>query len=195
MRIWLVFGLAVVVAACATLPPHELNVNDIRGLRLERVEVVVDPSARLNWVAMKDQFEKSQKAAASVAAFRSYITPHLNQKARATIEPALKSVLAGSRPVAARITITVLHIPGFVEGFATALVFGPGSHQSRLSARVDIVDARTGAAVVSLPTVDAATQGGHALLDLQQSGPMSADPVERLFAKLSDRLTSWLLKA
>jgi len=71
---------------------------------------------------------------------------------------------------------------------------GAGSFQSKLDVSVEIVDARSGAPIVALSKVDAATEGTQTPINLGP-GVFSGDPIERMFAQLAGHLRDWLLKA
>jgi hypothetical protein len=200
MRILLAIGFALMVAGCA-LPAHNLSVESVRELRLERVEVVLEPAVRINWIGAKDELAKSRKPAGdgadapiSVEALQGYIISQLNQHARAALEPNLRSVLSGTKPVIIRLTVKSLDVPGFGEGLARTIVLGAGSYQSDILVRVDVIDTRTGTPILTLERIDAATQGSYALMGTDQPGLYSNHPVDRLFARLAERISSWLLK-
>jgi hypothetical protein len=170
-------GLTLVLAACAATPPHNINVQDVRALQLQRLDVIVDPAAGIRW----PDIAKDPSTANAAAALR------LREQARTSLEPALKTTLAGSKPVIARMTVHGILVP------STSEVLLVGSN-SELGVSVDFLDARTGATIMSYPRTAISTQGGYKL-NMGTSGIISHDPVERMFADLNSRLTSWLLKS
>ena len=206
MKAWKAVVLAVLSAgltACVTTASHTLSVDEVRALRLERLDLVLDSAARVHWSAAEEEYAKSKggrpqgdSAApreAPTEGFRAYIAGRLRDKAKAVIEPSLRSALVGTRPVAARINVHGVNVTGFFEGMVPGILLGPQAVTSDMGVSVDIVDARTGAPVLSYPRTALSTQGGQKL-DWGFSGAYSSDPIERLLADLNGRLTPWLLK-
>jgi hypothetical protein len=195
-------GAAAVLAGCVTAA-HNVSVDDIRTLRLERVDVVLDPAAKIQWYNLQRDFAEarnrqgdSQAAWDNVAgteAFRAQVRAQVLAKARAVVEPALRSALTGSTPVIARINVHHIHVPGFAEQMVTGLFLGAGAQQSSMSVSVDFIEARTNRPIVTFPRTPLATSGGQTLVSLG-SGLFSSDPIERMLTPLNDRLPSWLLK-
>jgi hypothetical protein len=203
---------AVVLAACVTTtPPHGLSVDNVRALRLERVEVAIDPAAQINWSELTSGLATAQAAPVqndmtgsipdipepprlSPEQSRANAMANMREKARTVLEPTLKSTLNGMKPVNARVTVHYVKVAGFFEGLAKHMIIGPGAAQSTMVVSVDFIDARSGATVVSYPRTGLSTEGGYKL-NMGTTGAISHDPIERMFASLNDRLTSWLLKA
>jgi hypothetical protein len=203
---------AAFLAACVTTnPPHNLNVEDVRALRLERVDVVIDPAAPINWADLENEYiEKRGEAAKSsqasrereTKAARDFAAARIRDRARSVVEPALKSALDGRRPVTARIIVHRIGIPTtfqvVVGGLFSCALERPGTCRtgadSVMNVAVDFIDTRTGAVVLSYPRTVLTTQGGQKI-NMGTTGVFSHDPIERMLADLNGRLTSWLLKA
>ncbi|HKE95787.1 MAG TPA: hypothetical protein VKB34_15835 [Povalibacter sp.] len=198
--------LALATAGCVTTTPaHDLSVESVRALRVERVAVTVDPGARITWPTLAQQLIDARKArtgvedgdsSAAIAEMKSAVLARLNEKARTVLEPSLKSTLSGTKPVTARVTVHSLFIPNTAGVMVSTLFAGPTAPgaQSGMGVSVDFVDARTGAPVLSYPKTGVITQGGYKI-NMGTSGLISHDPVERMFADLDGRLRSWLLKS
>jgi hypothetical protein len=201
---------AVLGACVTTTTPHDLSADNIRALRIERVELALDPAARIEW----PQLAQARAQFASVPAqadmtgstpeppeqpkltpdqVRARATADLREKARSVLEPTLRSTLGGTRPIVARMTVNAVKIVTFGEGFAAGVILGPQVVTSGMLASVEFVDARTGAVLMRHPLTGVTTQGGYKL-NMGTSGTISHDPVERLMAAYGERLTSWLLK-
>jgi hypothetical protein len=196
-------ALGCLLAGCVTTTPtHNLSQDAVRGLRLERVEVAVDPTAKLIWPSLaQDVFaaETARTGAPPPTEMPGTLTPQmmpealarLRTQARKTLEPALQTRLAGAKPVVARVTVHYLYVPNLAGDLMVGVMFGANAVQSRLAASVDFVDARTGAAIVSYPKTGFQTQGGYKL-NMGTSGMISHDPIERLFAGMGGQVAGWL---
>jgi hypothetical protein len=199
VRFLLLAALTVAAAGCVTTNPHNLSVDDVRALRLDRVDLVMDPGATIAWLDMKNEIESRGEAAKSSSrsrdeaqAARDFVAARLRERARATVEPPLKATLAGTKPVTARIVVHGVSVPSTAEMLVGVLA--PTPPASRMSVTVDFLDARTGVVVVSYPRTVLNTSGGQKL-NMGTTGVFSHDPIERMMADLSNRLNSWLLKA
>lgn len=203
-RIAFVAGLLATLAGCVTTASHNVSVDDIRALRLERVDLVLDKVATLDWPYLQSEFAESRKrqgdaqatelSVRETPAFRALVTSRLQETARAAIDPPLREALAGSTPVVARITVHHLKVIGLAQGIAVSVFAGAAAAQSHMSVSIDFVDARTNRLIVAYPRSGIVTQGGHRL-DVGMTGHFSADPTVRLFNDLASRVPSWLLKA
>lgn len=201
-------GLLVVLMAaglpgCVTAA-HTLDVEEVRSLRLERVDLVLDPAAKIDWVSLQSEYAESLKRRADAeattqnviepAGFRAYAMTRIQSKLQQVLEPALRSTLAGSRPVIARITVHGVRIPGFVEGAIKNLALGPGATQSEMGLTIDFLEAKTGRPILTYPRGYVATSGTQ-WVDLGTTGAFAADPIERMMNSLANRVPAWLLKA
>jgi hypothetical protein len=193
---WLVLPLP----GCVTTTPHNLDVQDVRALRLERVDLVLDPTARVHWPDVQKEYTESLGAApkasdgakeASVQAARAFVAARLRDKARTFVEPALKSVLAGTKPVTARIVVHGISIPGTFEVIGAAL--SPLGAKSEMGISVEFLDARAGTPILSFPKTGLSTAGAEKI-NMGTTGIFSHDPIERMFASFNGQLTSWLVK-
>jgi len=197
--------LVLTAAGCVTTPGHDLSVESVRALRVERVTVTVDPAARITWPTLAQELIDTRKARtgsdamesnAALGEMKAAVLSRLNDKARAVLEPPLRSTLSGAKPVTARVIVHRLFIPNTTGVLVSGLLLGPTAPgaQSEMGVSVDFVDARTQAPVLSYPRTEVMTQGGYKL-DMGTSGIFSHDPLERMFADLDGRLKSWLLKS
>jgi hypothetical protein len=55
-------GIAAALAGCATAPPSPLTLADARALRVESVNVVVDPTASISWANAENEFVNQKRA-------------------------------------------------------------------------------------------------------------------------------------
>ena len=165
------FAACLAIAGCVTTtPPHNLSPESVRALRFERLDLVVNPGANINWPAAVEEWTKSSTATpaaprasreTATEGLQAHVAAQLRARARNALEPQLKTALAGGRPVIARMTVNHIHVPTFMEGVAPALIWGPQAVQSGLRANIDILDARTSAVVLSFPDTLVTTQGGY----------------------------------
>jgi hypothetical protein len=194
--------VAVALAGCQTAA-HTVSVDTVRSLRVERVDLTLDPAAKINWGKAQDEYAEVRRRQGDAQAttdnvvgtpgFRTYAAGLLQGQARAIIEPKLRSALTGSTPVVARIRVLGLHVPGLGEHIALGLALGAGGVQSRLGVTVDFVDARSVRSIVVYQQTALVTQGGQKIA-MGTTGYFSHDPIERMFSDLGDRLPAWLLK-
>jgi hypothetical protein len=195
--------LAAGLAGCVTAA-HTLDVEEVRSLRLERVDLVLDPAAKIDWISLQSEYAESLKrrgdgeataqTVIETAGFRAYAMTRIQSKVRQVLEPALRSTLAGSRPVIAKVTVHGVRIPGFVEGAIKNLTLGPGATQSEMGLTIDFLEGKTGRPILTYPRGYVATSGTQ-WVDLGITGAFAADPIERMMNSLANRVPAWLLKA
>src|SRR5262249_48185712 len=98
---------AVAVAGCLTATPgHDLNADSVRALRVERVVVAVDPAANITWPTLAQELIDARNArggaamdpGAEMREMKTAVLSRLNEKARAVLEPPLRSTLSGTKP-------------------------------------------------------------------------------------------------
>jgi hypothetical protein len=202
-RVAFVVGIAATLAGCVTAG-HNVSIDDIHTLRLERVDLVIDPAAKIDWPYLQAEYAESRKrqgdsqateqSVLETPAFRAYVAARLQEKARSLVDPPLRSVLGGSTPVIARINLHHIKIISLAENMITSAFLGSGAAQSGMNVSIDFVDVRTNRLVVTYPRSGFLTQGGHRP-NLGTTGLFAPDPSERLFYDLAGRLPSWLLKS
>jgi hypothetical protein len=196
---------AIGLAGCVTTAAHNVDVDDIKSLRIERVDVVLDPAAHIGWkdaqtdyAEARNQQGDSQATADNVGgtpSFRAFVLSRIQSRTKALLEPTLRQTLAGSRPAIARMTVHHVYVPNFLQGLGTGLAFGAGSIQSGMTVSIEFVDSRTNRVVVAYPKTPLVTSGrGRMHQQLLTSPHFSPDPIDRLVAQLQDQLPQWLLK-
>jgi hypothetical protein len=205
------------LAACVSTPAHNMNVADVRAFNVQRLDVAVPADARINWPSLEYEMAYGHTQNAAVAPpdpagsgnpaeppppqrkvepaqLKAQAASRLTEKGRTLLQPSLKSKLAGSRPVVAKMTVHSLNLPSMGRILVTDAVFGAGTTNSMMEVSVDFVDARTGAPVLTYPKTLLSTQGGYKI-NMGTTGIFSHDPVERMFAGFDGQLSSWLLKS
>ena len=202
-----VFALAALaLAGCvtATTATHNVDVDDIKSLRVERVEVIFDPAAQIGWKDAQAEYAESRNQQGDSQAteynvlgtpgYRAFILSRIQSRSKVVVEPTLRQTLAGTRPAVARIVIHHVYVPNFRQAMGTALISGAGAIQSGMSVSIDFVDARTNRVVVAYPRTPLATSGKGGWELPVYSPRFSSDPIDRLLAQLQDQLPQWLLK-
>lgn len=195
---------AVGLAGCVTTAAHNVDVEDIKSLRIERVDVVLDPAAHLGWLDAQKEYAESRNAQGDSQAtkenvlgtsgYRAFILSRIQSRTKVHLEPTLRQVFTGSRPAIARMIVHHVYVPSFLQALGTGLAFGAGQIQSGMSVSIDFVDARTNRVIVAYPKTPLVTSGvGRASLPTN-SPQFSPDPIDRLLAQLQDQLPQWLLK-
>jgi hypothetical protein len=208
------------LAACVTTtPPHNLSLADVRALNVQRVDIAIDPAARIIWPSLANEMVEARQPSGSTrmpdvaagaefaaapppaveikpAEYRAQALSRLTEKGRAVLQPSLKSKLAGTRPVVARMTVHHLYVPSIAGQIVIGALAGVGSPgtNSEMTLTVDFVDARTGAPVLSYPRTSLVTSGGHKI-NMGTTGLFSHDPIERMLTDLDGQLSPWLLKS
>jgi hypothetical protein len=212
VKLWSLFAaaaLGLLAGGCVATDttPHNLNAETVRSLRLDHVDVVVDPLAQIHWPSLADERAPGTPApqdgvpavSASPAEVRARAIPRVQSKFHAFVTPTLKSKLAGTRAAKARIVVWRVKIVGamdIVAGIPAAVLLGPGAAtpRSEMDVSIDFIDAKSGAVILQFPRTTLSTEGGNGL-NLGGSGLRSHDPIERLLAKLDAQLSPWLLKS
>ena len=112
------------------------------------------------------------------------------------MEP-IRGVLLGRRPVKVVTTVYGLDVPTMGRQIVNNLLFGSGTSgsQSKISLSTDIVDAKTGAVLLSYPKQFVSRQGGESLFALDASDPYSSDAAAGLLKQYHEQYFRWLLKA
>jgi hypothetical protein len=75
-----------------------------------------------------------------------------------------------------------------------SLFVGYSGGEDRLTVTTQIVDAKTGAVILTFPRRTEVGQGGDGLIDWGGEDRFSSDPLVRLLAAHREDLLSWLLR-
>lgn len=81
---------AGLLAACATLPKHEIATTDVGSMRLEQVRVTFPENAKIAWPQAGEVLEKEEKAGRRrrIISAPSSPTPSIGSPRRWTTRPA-----------------------------------------------------------------------------------------------------------
>ena len=155
LRVVLALGFALLVSACATTPPHNVSVQNIRALKLESVVVEGGANVR-SWPAQEDAaINKQLLDAAGAERLKSepatafpQLAPHFTAALQAKFEPQIRNqlgfTLSGARPVKVVVRVTQFDVPSMARRILV-------DSTSKLAAQIALVDAKTGEVIVAYP--------------------------------------------
>jgi hypothetical protein len=188
------------------------------------VELEPDRERSLVWHGLLEEFRKARDLAAARAAaapevpapqaqgtdarppggggtfdppwdhLRAFTHDHITRRARLTMEGPLGRELTGSRPVRVVLKVHEVVIPSFGAMLVRSLFVGYSGGEDRLTVTTQIVDAKTGAVILTFPRRTEVGQGGYGLIDWGGEDRSSSDPLVRLLAAHREDLLSWLLR-
>lgn len=200
-RIFITLALALMLAGCATIAPHDLSAETVASFHVKEVAVVFPPDARLNYTPAENDLAERKGLSAGAAELdalvaspegQAYIRQRATQKMQAAFQTRVTPLLRG--PVPARVEVAVLNID--VPGLArTVLLGGPAF----LKARISLTNLSTGGVVATMPdkTVGASRAGGPIgglVQGAMESSGAVREPYDRLAETLAGDYANWLLK-
>jgi hypothetical protein len=185
--------LCVALAGCASVV-NSLTTDDVATLKLTGVKVTIAPDASLQWEDGVRAYAKSKSLpddglalAADTPEAKAFVRNALAAKMKATFERRLTGEFAGHRPV--RLDIVVHH---FAVANAVQKILIGGGHGMRADAT--LVDARTGAVIISHPEMIGVALAGNGVVGTLVEAAIAGDPTERVLDAYSDKYRDWLLK-
>jgi hypothetical protein len=125
---------------------------------------------------------------------QAFAHDHIARRARLTMEGPLRRELTGSRPVRVVLKVHGVVIPSFGAMLVRSLFVRYSGGEDQLRVTTDIVDAKTGAVILTFPRRTEIGQGGYGLVDWGGEDRSSSDPLVRLLAEHREALLSWLLR-
>jgi hypothetical protein len=221
-RLFVLGAAASLVSGCVTVAAHNVATDEIQSWKVATIETVVAPDARIIWPKVEEPFVEKHLPRGAATTFvsddsgreatkpgerppvtseirqagRAHFQRELNERARRYMEP-IRGVLLGRRPVKVVTTVYGLDVPTMGRQIVNNLLFGSGTSgsQSKISLSTDIVDAKTGAVLLSYPKQFVSRQGGESLFALDASDPYSSDAAGGLLKQYHEQYFRWLLKA
>jgi hypothetical protein len=194
----LVLGcLALGLAACVTVP-NPLSPDQITSFRLVGTNVGFAPDALIWWGDAEREFAVSKglsplasESIANTDEAKAYVRKAAAGKFREALERNVAGRLPGSRPVRLEVLVREIQISSGVQ----RIVLG-GDH--RLSADVNLVDAKSGAVLLSYPGQGARLPAGQGILGVAVDNliivPLLKDPIDRLVQNYAVQYSDWLLR-
>jgi hypothetical protein len=156
-------GAALGLAGCVTAE-NPLTQNDIANMKLTGVTVSFSPSAAIWWeegerayAGQKAMSDAQVADARRTPEYRAYVGSLLAPKIKEGVEQAMAGQLIGARPVRLDIVVKDFTVPSA----AFRILIG-GNPQ--MSAAATLVDARTGAVIISNPDLQVSVLGPGGLV-------------------------------
>jgi len=204
MRIWglarlAALGVLLALAGCVTTAENSLSPGDIAGMKLTGVTVSFEPNARVQWddgfrayTAGKAIPDDQMAAAWATPEARTFVRTMLASKIKAGLEEAMAGQLNGARPVRLEIVVKEFNMSSVIE----RVVVGSNN---QMIATANLVDARTGATILSDPDVQGflpATGGiiGTAV-GMAMDHAFAKRPAERLIEQYGRTYRDWLIRS
>ena len=203
MGIWtrtarfIALGVLLALAGCQTIE-NSLSQNDVAAMKLASVNVSFAPEARIHW-------EDGIRAYATAKAIpddeiatrtntpegKAYTQNMLASRIKAGLEQKVGPQLHGSRPVRLEVVVKSFVLAGAVE----RIVIGGGRG---MVADATLLDARTGAVLVSYPDLTAVMYAGQGIVGTAVQAAVDAastqSPAEKLVGTYGDMYCRWLLR-
>jgi hypothetical protein len=202
-RIALCLLLGLALTGCITAA-NTLSVEQLASFRLQAVDVTVAPNAMILWdepgLAVA-QARNPRIAPASARAGRAGepspaagLADGQALARRTAAELLRKALIAevgpelnGARPVRLAVRIHELEISSAIQ----RIIIG-GDH--RIVADVDLLDARSGAPLLTLPAHMVLVKGGGGLVGVALDNIIRADPIQLVTAAYAREYRNWLLR-
>jgi hypothetical protein len=188
----LFFLVAGVLAACVTVPAS-LPPQQVRSFKLTATHVTVMPGATVHWAEGLHEWAKARNIpdhelaqSADSDEARAFQRTLLANRTKEVVMRVVAPELAGTRPVRLNIVIT-----GFVIASAPQRIIIGGQHV--MSAKITLVDARSGAMLIEYPDFVAVSAAGQGMIGVLADAALAPDPSTRLFEEFSRRYRDWLL--
>jgi len=209
LRLLLALALPLMLAACVTVPPPTMPVAELQSFKLAGVEVQGTQVIQ-SWPAMEQAYLASGKADADTArrlpsenaqnfpAVEAQFQAALQQRFAADLEGQVGALLQGTRPVKAVVQIQVFDVPSSARG-------GLVDNTAKLKANIDLVDAKSGAVLVSYagpmktltlgPSALTFVAGGFAAVAAQAmlATAVKGEPGSQLVATYVQDYRTWLV--
>lgn len=186
-------ALGLLLCGCVTAS-NTLAPDQVTTLRLASVSVAFAPNARIWWgdgerafAALKERPASEAEDAAKSEEGRAYLRNAIAGKLTQAFESNLKGALLGTRPV--RLEINVKDVE--IASAAQRILIG-GHH--RLTADVNLVDARTGAVVLAFSEQNAIAQAGQGIGGVLLDNAFLGDPIDRVIQNYAAQYRNWLLR-
>jgi len=156
-------AVALAVAGCVTVD-NSLSEADVADMKLTAVSVNVDPGAMIIWedglrayAAAKGVPDDQIMGIAKTPDARSYVRNALAARVKAGVERVMAGTLIGRRPVRLEVTVRNFEIAGPLM----SILIGGGRG---MTADATLVDARTGAVIITSPKESIALPAGSGLI-------------------------------
>jgi hypothetical protein len=192
-----VLGMALALAGCKTIE-NSLTADDISSMKLTAVTVSYAPTATVQWedgirayAAAKSIPDHELTAAANTPEAKAYVQNLLAPHLKAGVEQAMAGQLVGTRPVRLEIVVKNFAIAGAVQ----RVLVGGGRG---MMADANLVDARTGALIISHPDLQALLYAGQGIAGTIVQAAIDSAATRSVAQQVADRYgqiyREWLLR-
>jgi hypothetical protein len=192
-----VLGMALVLSGCKTIE-NSLTASDISSMKLAAVTVSYAPTATVQWedgirayAAAKSIPDHELTAAANTPEGKAYVQNLLAPQIKSAVEYAMAGALVGTRPVRLEIVVKYFAIAGAVQ---RVLI---GGHRGMM-ADANLVDARTGALIISHPDLQALLYTGQGVGGVIVQAAIDSAATKSVAQQVADQYgknyRDWLLR-
>jgi hypothetical protein len=188
-----VVALGLLLCGCVTAS-NTLAPDQVATMRLQSVSVAFQPNARIWWgdgerafAASKGRSVLEAEAVAKTEEGQAYLRNTIAAKLSQAFERSLTGELQGARPV--RLEVNVKDVE--IASAAQRIILG-GHH--RLTADVNLVDARTGAVILAFSEQNAIAQAGQGIGGVLLDNAFLGDPIDRVIQNYATQYRNWLLR-
>ncbi|HZH54006.1 MAG TPA: hypothetical protein VEZ16_19260 [Microvirga sp.] len=192
-RVLLAVLVGLSLAGCVTAS-NTLAPDQVASLRLQSVSVTFTPGARIWWGDGERAFAASKglsaleaEEAAKTEEGQAYLRNTVAAKLAQAFEARLRGELGGTRPVRLEIAVKDLEI----ASAAQRILIG-GHH--RLTADVNLVDARSGRIVLAFSEQNATAAAGQGIGGVLLDNMFLGEPIDRVIQNYATQYRNWLLR-
>lgn len=180
------------LAGCQTVS-NSLTADQVKSFKLVGTTVVFDPEAAIWWgdgerayAASKGIDAAGADALAKTPAGKVYMHAQIAAKVKSAMEQKLGARLTGSRPV--RVEVMVKNVT--IASAAQRIIVG-GTHM--MQASVKLIDAQTGAVLLTHPGMLSASGAGQGLIGAAVDGMILDSAIDRVTRDFANNYGVWLM--
>jgi hypothetical protein len=190
--------VVLALAGCNTIE-NSLSQNDVAAMKLAAVTVSFAPDAHLQWedgirayATAKAIPDDEIATRANTPEGNAYVQNMLGPKIKAALEQKVGPQLHGARPVRLEVVVKSFVLASAVQ----RILIGGGRG---MVADANLVDAKTGAVIVSYPGLTAVAYAGQGIVGTAVQAAIDASsqqsPAEKLVGAYGDMYCRWLLRS
>jgi hypothetical protein len=191
-------GIVLALAGCVTTAENSLSQNDVAGMKLTGVTVSFTPDALVQWedgirayATAKAITDDQIATATNTPEGKAYVRNMLAPRIKAGIEKVMAGQLNGSRPVRLDVIVKSFAISSAVQ----RILIGGGRG---MTADANLVDARTGAVIVTNPDLRTFLMAGQGIVGTAVQAAIDnaseQSVVEKIVTRYGESYRDWLLR-
>lgn len=191
----LIAACAVLVLAGCTVVKNTLTAGDVKSFHYTGTQVSFAPGAKIWWgdgerafAASKGLSAQESDKVANTSEGKAYLRGQIASKIKAAMDRNFEGKLNGTRPVRVEVVVQAVVIPSVAQ----RVIIG-GTHT--LNGDVNLVDARTGAVLLSHPGHTAFAPTGNGLVGVVVDGVIGDDPMNRVTNEFARLYRMWVLSS